>query len=659
MLAALAAGQVRWEPAQSLVRIAVQQHEEYRVFQQLGLVITDARDNYVKALGTEQQLASVRALGFSYEVLLADYAADPSITGGQSSIADAPRAFYHTYEQVRDSLGALASRHPDICRLETLGYSVQNRLLLGLRISDNIGQREAEPRCRLDGNIHGNEKIGCEVVLYAAYVLAESSGLSPRVTELVNNAEILCVPMVNPDGAVANQRTNANGVDLNRDFGYMWDGWGQSPDWFSQPETRALRLDCQRNRYSMSISFHSGAKVIIYPWMYTGVPTPDDLLFKRLVYAYHSSAGYDTMRSYRWYQTHGQSFDSRYGLDGTLEITTELHESNPPVESIDYYCRLNREAVLYFLERSLTGVHGMVSDATNGMPVGALIRIKPEPGTQDWFVYSTPEDGDFHRPLLAGTYALSVSANGYRDTLITGVVVSDTLTPVVLQIALEPGLTAAACGLICVQQNDTTGLVNTSLTQWVLGNPDQRSYSMSFRGRLVLDFGEGSEITNGAGPDFTVVEHPDAGDTIWVWAGRNWNGPWTSVGRGIGTCSLDLAGTGIDTARYLLIRDAGRGGNASPTAGFDLDAVVALHHATGAAGPLATLVNPPVRDCRPNPFVSFTSVRGHEAESFTLCDATGRTVGRFQCDRVGAGLAAGVYFVRGAGSSSLRLVKLR
>jgi len=63
----------------------------------------------------------------------------------------------------------------------------------------------------------------------------------------------------------------------------------------------------------------------------------------------------------------------------------------------------------------------------------------------------------------------------------------------------------------------------------------------------------------------------------------------------------------------------------------------------------------------PNPFTSFATLPGHEAERFSLYDISGRKVGTYRGDRVGEGLRAGVYFLRSSipNVNPLRLVKLR
>jgi hypothetical protein len=63
----------------------------------------------------------------------------------------------------------------------------------------------------------------------------------------------------------------------------------------------------------------------------------------------------------------------------------------------------------------------------------------------------------------------------------------------------------------------------------------------------------------------------------------------------------------------------------------------------------------------PNPFTSFATLPGHEAERFNLYDVSGRKVGTYRGDRVGEGLAPGVYFVRPESgyAKPLRIVKVK
>jgi murein peptide amidase A len=114
------------------------------------------------------------------------------------------------------------------------GESVQGRTLS----AENVGSRDPRRRVLVVGSIHGDERAGHEVIERL------------RRLRLKVGAAIWTVRTVNPDGAAANRRGNARGVDLNRNFPYRWraseppgSGYYQGPSPASEPETRdTMRL---------------------------------------------------------------------------------------------------------------------------------------------------------------------------------------------------------------------------------------------------------------------------------------------------------------------------------------------------------------------------------------------------------------------------------
>lgn len=64
---------------------------------------------------------------------------------------------------------------------------------------------------------------------------------------------------------------------------------------------------------------------------------------------------------------------------------------------------------------------------------------------------------------------------------------------------------------------------------------------------------------------------------------------------------------------------------------------------------------------QPNPFVSYARVPGREKDKFVLYDITGRRVGTYKGDRIGADATAGVYFLMAEDKESkpVRIVKIR
>ncbi len=84
-----------------------------------GLEIHGVTDSTVSIVATDDELARLNTLGYSPRITLDDYQA----------WVDSVLLAYRTYAQVCSTMVALAGDYPLICRLETLGFSVQNRAI--------------------------------------------------------------------------------------------------------------------------------------------------------------------------------------------------------------------------------------------------------------------------------------------------------------------------------------------------------------------------------------------------------------------------------------------------------------------------------------------------------------------------------------------------
>uniref|UniRef100_A0A8R1IG30 Peptidase_M14 domain-containing protein n=1 Tax=Caenorhabditis japonica TaxID=281687 RepID=A0A8R1IG30_CAEJA len=91
--------------------------------------------------------------------------------------------------------------YPNITHLYSVGKSVEGRELWVLIISDKPTEHEIlEPELKIVGNMHGNEVVGREAVLYLIEILCTNYGKNKYLTDLVNNARFHLMPSMNPDG---------------------------------------------------------------------------------------------------------------------------------------------------------------------------------------------------------------------------------------------------------------------------------------------------------------------------------------------------------------------------------------------------------------------------------------------------------------------------
>lgn len=288
-----------------------------------------------------------------------------------------------TYEQIQAQLDSMALLYPNLVKPRqaiSSTNSIENRPIQWMKISDNPLVDESEPEVLYTGVHHAREPIGVQQLLYYMWYLLENYETDAQIKYIVDNTELYFVPVINPDGYVYNQLTNpqgggnwrknrrntggAYGIDINRNYGYMWgiDDQGSSPDpneetyrgasAFSEPETQNIRDFCNSHEFRLCLNYHSYANKLLYPWGYTDVTplTPDDSIFA----AYAALMTKDNHYYYgpgatAIYMTNGGSDDWMYGEQTTklkiLAYTPEVGSGDdgfwPAPENIIPLCHQN------------------------------------------------------------------------------------------------------------------------------------------------------------------------------------------------------------------------------------------------------------------------------------------------------------------------------
>jgi hypothetical protein len=477
---------------------------------------------------------------------------------------------YRDYDAAMRLLDQLCEQYPDIIKTETIGYSLAKRPIVAVQISDHVqtAEGEAEPPIAFEAGMHGDELISSEVALRLIEYLCRRYGKDGNVSELVNNREIWILPFANPDGFVARQRNNAASIDLNRDWGYMWQGWGNSTAPYSQPETQAIFQWITAKNFVAIQSLHAGMQMISLPWSCQKGVFPDYEPTVALAENYiRNIAGVEMgfgCGFERLYPVFGSAKDAFYALQGALSWTTELADEKAPSQEFSeaiFYSHL--PALLKFIDDAGQGLRGKVVDAETGQPIAATIFVSNH--TQSfWPVYSNPQSGNFYKYALPGSYRLRVTANHYQSKTID-------LTDIAAQpvIALEKAAQRYAYKIVAASRDPFAPA--DQLVYRVLGEPDHRSYHLGMGGWVIIDLGE--TITNVPGNELEIFEGDMTANPIAVWVSESPFGDWQFIGKTAGTAQLDIAGSTAKAFRYVRISDCTPPDAFFASVGYALDAV--------------------------------------------------------------------------------------
>jgi PKD repeat protein len=455
--------------------------------------ITDA---YVEAYANAREYEQFKTYGIEYEPVYEYYRQTRALNMATSVAQMANWDRYPTYAVYLEMMHNYATNYPTLCKMDTIGYSVNNRPIITMVISDNIGTNEDEPEFWWSSTMHGDETTGWYFMIRLVDYLLTNYGTDAQVTNLVNNMEIYISPLTNPDGtfsgssngtSIANAtRTNANGTDLNRSFPDI-NGYAGTSD----PEVTMVKNYAAAHHFVMAANGHGGTECINYPWdeqnwTSSTHPHPDDNWWQYVCFQYADTCHAINSRYFKgpgssynnttgvtegcdWYYTEGGRQDYMNYFHHCRELTLEWsNEKTLGTENLNTYWGYNRKAILNFTEQALYGFRGIVTDACTNQPLSGVKVFINNHDADNSEVYSAAPVGDYHRPIYAGTYSVTFSKDGYVSKTFT--VTTQNMASVRLDVSLcpEPSFTTnppVAYEGRSIQFNNTLEACTTS-TSW-------------------------------------------------------------------------------------------------------------------------------------------------------------------------------------------------
>lgn len=260
---------------------------------------------------------------------------------------------WHDVDAIETFRDELESAAPDVVEPLTVGESLEDRAILGVRLTAPGNASERVP-VLVDGGIHGNELYGIETAIYLAAWLVENHDRNATAAAILEDAVVDVVFSINPDGQAADSRTNANNVDLNRDFDvdhgnedprcrsnthvpafYYYAG----PEPFSEPESTAVRELMEETEPEVYISHHTGRHAVIRPWAACDrpyeMPSHDDEVYEAIeswarentAYQNTGTAHETANREFPPGRASGSSMDWCYMRHKCVAITFEVSET--------------------------------------------------------------------------------------------------------------------------------------------------------------------------------------------------------------------------------------------------------------------------------------------------------------------------------------------
>ena len=396
----------------------------------------------VYAYANEEEFIQFLKQGYTYEIIL------PNKDFGTKSVAMATSVEemqqwdkYPTYAVYLELMKSFQETYPDLCTIDTIGYSVRNRLILSARIAN---EHSPKPEFFYSSTMHGDEVTGFVLMLRLIDHLLSNYGEDEKITQLINSVDIYINPNANPDGTyfwsdtnISNaKRYNALNVDLNRNYPNPF----RPQEIGIQQENEVMINYVKKHHFTLSANIHGGAEIMNFPWdSYTSVKQkPADSVWWKSI----SRQFVDTCRNYNpfsfsdidpsgityggdWYTVDGGRQDYINASLNVRELTMEISsEKILPTNRLSDYWEFQYRSFLNYIEQAAFGIQGEVTDSITGNPIQAKVFIENHDDEYS-FVYSSSSNGHFFRPIQAGNYNITFSSNGYVPKTLKNISVED------------------------------------------------------------------------------------------------------------------------------------------------------------------------------------------------------------------------------------------
>ncbi|KAK2734218.1 putative metallocarboxypeptidase ecm14 [Myotisia sp. PD_48] len=291
-------------------------------------------------------------------------------------------------------------------RLISVGKSFEGRDIPALKLGIHPTNSNEPPVKRktiiISAGAHAREWISTSTASYIAYSLITGYGKSRPITKLLEKFDWVIIPTINPDGYIYTWETDrlwrknrqnttlpfCPGIDLDRSWGFAWDGDSESTENnpcsesfagegpFEATETRHISDWAKREVEENNVEFvglldlHSYSQQILYPYAYSCSAIPPALENLEEL-----AAG--LARSIR--RSHGASYDISPACKGIVAADKQSQNKNSLLlektggSALDWFYREMAVKYAYQIKLRDKGSYGFLLPRRHIVPAGKEI----------------------------------------------------------------------------------------------------------------------------------------------------------------------------------------------------------------------------------------------------------------------------------------------